>query len=134
MDDGKLSRHYCGPNGPRDIRPLHLVSHSFSLPQLRLLFSKGALGDARGQTIVDVGSRLGAVLWAGAAYSSAARLVGVELSAHFARVQSRVVDSFRLGGRVQVRWGRPRPRWAAPCDQARNRGGRKAKAGGRWCG
>lgn len=103
MEQGKLSRHYCGPAGPRDIRPLHLLSHSFSLPQLRLLFSDGALGALAGKTLVDVGSRLGAVLWAGAAFSEAKRLVGIELSPFFDKVQRTIIDSFGLKARVQVR-------------------------------
>lgn len=119
MDEGKLSRHYCGSKGPRDIRPLHLISHSFSLPQLRLLFSDSALGNLSGKTLVDVGSRLGAVLWAGAAYSKAKRLVGVELSAHFASTQQQIIDGFRLGERVQVRASPPPSR--APSSQSCNR-------------
>jgi hypothetical protein len=103
VDEGKLSRYYCGSIGPRDIRELNFVSHSFSIAQLRFLFSESALGALGGKTVVDVGSRLGAVLWAGSAYSEAKRLVGIELSGFFAQLQQDAIDHFQLGARCEVR-------------------------------
>lgn len=43
--------------------PTDFISHSFSIPELQFLFEK-VLPDLSGRTLVDVGSRLGAVLYA----------------------------------------------------------------------
>ena len=39
------------------------ISHSASLFQLRYIFGSNVLGDIEGKTLVDVGSRLGSVLY-----------------------------------------------------------------------
>eukprot|EP00302_Diacronema_sp_CCMP2436_P023419 CAMPEP_0179926378 /NCGR_PEP_ID=MMETSP0983-20121128/7752_1 /TAXON_ID=483367 /ORGANISM="non described non described, Strain CCMP 2436" /LENGTH=376 /DNA_ID=CAMNT_0021830011 /DNA_START=125 /DNA_END=1256 /DNA_ORIENTATION=+ len=102
VEEGKLSRYYAGPAGPRDMKELNFVSHSFSVAQLRFIFSDAVAGPLAGKTLVDVGARLGAVLWGGALFSQAERLVGVELSGYFAKVQQEVIDKFKLHKRVEA--------------------------------
>ncbi|MCP9262979.1 hypothetical protein DINM_006342 [Dirofilaria immitis] len=71
VDRGTLSREYCAQCGCREIMPLTFISHSLSIDQLRYAFtvlvplSRGM----KGTLIVDVGSRLGAVLYAIYSYS-----------------------------------------------------------------
>lgn len=103
VEEGQLSRHYCGDQGPRDVRPLNFISHSFSLQQLRFIFSPAVLGDLHGKTVVDVGSRTGAVLYAGAVYSRAKKLVGVESNPFFADLQLTMLRSHTLDDRAEVR-------------------------------
>ncbi|MEE6493192.1 hypothetical protein FKM82_016758 [Ascaphus truei] len=62
-EDGKMSRNYCVSCGSRKTAPIDFLSHSFSLLELKFLFQH-VLPDLSGKVLVDVGSRLGAVLYA----------------------------------------------------------------------
>ncbi|XP_036398691.1 uncharacterized protein zgc:109986 [Megalops cyprinoides] len=100
-EEGKMSRDYCLQCGSHSTAPLGFISHSFSALELRFLFQH-VLPDLTGRVLVDVGSRLGAVLYAGHLYSSAAQLVGVEISAEFIQLQKMVVEKYGFTDRIQV--------------------------------
>ncbi|XP_026507285.1 uncharacterized protein LOC112103980 isoform X3 [Terrapene carolina triunguis] len=61
-EKGKMSRNYCVVCGSHKTAPLEFISHSFSLMELKFLYQY-ALPDLTGKILVDVGSRLGAVLF-----------------------------------------------------------------------
>nr|XP_057946434.1 uncharacterized protein LOC131140224 [Doryrhamphus excisus] len=98
---GTMSRSYCLQCGSIRTAPLDFVSHSFSVSELFFLF-RNVLPDLSGRMLVDVGSRLGAVLYGGYVFTSASRLVGVELSEEFVHLQNRIVDKYGMSDRVQV--------------------------------
>ncbi|KAG7466485.1 hypothetical protein MATL_G00165240 [Megalops atlanticus] len=100
-EEGKMSRDYCLQCGSHRTAPLGFISHSFSALELRFLFQH-ILPDLTGRVLVDVGSRLGAVLYGGHLYSSAAQLVGVEISAEFIQLQKMVVEKYGFTDRIQV--------------------------------
>ncbi|XP_061676492.1 uncharacterized protein zgc:109986 [Syngnathoides biaculeatus] len=100
-ETGRMSRSYCRECGSRRTAPLDFVSHSFSACELLFLF-QNVLPDLSGRTLVDVGSRLGAVLYGGFVYSSASRLVGVELSEEFVGLQNKMVHKYGMNPRVEV--------------------------------
>ncbi|XP_057716206.1 uncharacterized protein zgc:109986 [Corythoichthys intestinalis] len=98
---GSMSRRYCLQCGSRSTAPLEFVSHSFSVSELLFLF-QNVLPDLSGRTLVDVGSRLGAVLYGGFLFSSASRLVGIELSADFVNLQNKMLHKYGMDARAQV--------------------------------
>ncbi|XP_055010359.1 uncharacterized protein zgc:109986 isoform X2 [Boleophthalmus pectinirostris] len=100
-EEGTFSRNICLECGSTRTRELEFLSHSFSVPELRFLFLS-VLPDLSGRVLVDVGSRLGAVLYAGHVFSSASRLVGLELNQDFVTLQNRVIHKYGFGDRVQV--------------------------------
>ncbi|KAM6973222.1 uncharacterized protein FYW47_003333 [Aplochiton taeniatus] len=100
-EEGKMSRNYCLNCGSHKTAPLDFISHSFSISELQFLFQY-ALPDLTGKVVVDVGSRLGAVLYGGYLYSSAARLIGVEINADFFRLQTLAVEKYNFTDRIQV--------------------------------
>ncbi|CAL8298334.1 unnamed protein product [Arctogadus glacialis] len=100
-EDGRLSRTFCRSCGSHLTAPLEFISHSFSISELRFLF-QNVLPDLAGRTLLDVGSRLGAVLYGGYVYSAAARLVGVEISEEFVRLQNGVLEKYGFTDRMQV--------------------------------
>ncbi|XP_026196323.1 class I SAM-dependent methyltransferase [Anabas testudineus] len=100
-EEGTMSRTYCLSCGSSRTAPLDFISHSFSVSELQFLF-QNVLPDLSGRVLVDVGSRLGAVLYGGHVYSSASQLIGVELSREFVQLQNDVLLRFRLNDRVQV--------------------------------
>uniref|UniRef100_UPI0037E94A50 uncharacterized protein n=1 Tax=Semicossyphus pulcher TaxID=241346 RepID=UPI0037E94A50 len=100
-EEGTMSRSFCLSCGSFRTAPLDFISHSFSISELQFLF-ENVLPDLSGRMLVDVGSRLGAVLYGGYVFSSASRLVGVELSDEFVRLQNDIVLKYNLTDRIQV--------------------------------
>uniref|UniRef100_A0A8C7Z475 Zgc:109986 n=1 Tax=Oryzias sinensis TaxID=183150 RepID=A0A8C7Z475_9TELE len=100
-EEGAMSRTYCLRCGSTQTAPLDFISHSFSAAELQFLF-QNVLPDLSGRTLVDVGSRLGAVLYGGYVYSSASKLVGLELSGDFVRMQNDMLQKYQMTDRVQV--------------------------------
>ncbi|KAK5887075.1 hypothetical protein CesoFtcFv8_018044 [Champsocephalus esox] len=100
-DEGSLSRSYCLSCGSTRTAPLDFLSHSFSIPELHFLF-ESVLPDLSGRVLVDVGSRLGAVLYGGYVFSSASRLVGLEISEEFVKLQENIVQKYTMTDRIQV--------------------------------
>ncbi|XP_037098310.1 uncharacterized protein zgc:109986 [Syngnathus acus] len=98
---GRMSRCYCLKCGSHSTAPLDFVSHSFSMCELLFLF-QNVLPDLSGRVLVDIGSRLGAVLYGGFVYSAASRLVGVELDEEFVQLQNKMVLKYGMEARVQI--------------------------------
>ncbi|XP_034418966.1 uncharacterized protein zgc:109986 isoform X2 [Cyclopterus lumpus] len=100
-DEGTMSRSYCLTCGSHRTAPLDFISHSFSISELQFLF-ENVLPDLSGRLLVDVGSRLGAVLYAGHVFSSASRLVGLEISEEFVKLQKNILQKYNFMDRIQV--------------------------------
>ncbi|KAG8013019.1 hypothetical protein GBF38_021197 [Nibea albiflora] len=100
-EEGTMSRSYCLSCGSYRTAPLDFLSHSFSVSELQFLF-ENVLPDLSGQTLVDVGSRLGAVLYGGYVFSSASRLVGLEINEEFVKLQQEVLNKYKMTDRTQV--------------------------------
>uniref|UniRef100_A0A8D0HBK1 Methyltransferase type 11 domain-containing protein n=1 Tax=Sphenodon punctatus TaxID=8508 RepID=A0A8D0HBK1_SPHPU len=100
-EEGEMSRYYCVTCGSHQTAPLEFISHSFSLMELKFLYQH-VLPDLTGKVLVDVGSRLGAVLFGGCLYSSASQLHGVEMNADFCRLQEMIITKYHFADRVKV--------------------------------
>ncbi|XP_015271887.1 PREDICTED: uncharacterized protein LOC107114809 isoform X1 [Gekko japonicus] len=100
-EEGKMSRNYCLTCGSHQTAPLEFISHSFSLMELKFLYYH-VLPDLTGKVVVDVGSRLGAVLFGGYFYSSASQIYGVEMNADFCHMQEVIVTKYQLDERIKV--------------------------------
>ncbi|XP_042311909.1 uncharacterized protein LOC121924639 isoform X2 [Sceloporus undulatus] len=98
---GKMSRNYCLTCGSHQTAPLEFISHSFSLMEVKFLYQH-VLPDLTGKVLVDVGSRLGVVLFGGYFYSSASQLYGVEINADFCQLQEAITAKYQLCDRVKV--------------------------------
>ncbi|KAM9290752.1 uncharacterized protein RDI95_003386 isoform 5-T6 [Morus bassanus] len=100
-EEGKMSRSYCTECGSYKTASLEFISHSFSLMELKFLYQH-VLPDLTGKVVVDVGSRLGAVLFAGYLYSSASQLYGVEMNADFCQLQEMMITKYQFIDRIKV--------------------------------
>ncbi|XP_053450430.1 uncharacterized protein LOC128587933 [Nycticebus coucang] len=100
-EEGKMSRNYCMVCGSRKTAPLGFISHSFSLMELKFIYHH-VLPDLSGKILVDVGSRLGTVLYGGYLYSSAVQLYGVELNGDFCQLQEMIIKKYQFTDRIQV--------------------------------
>ncbi|XP_049754566.1 uncharacterized protein LOC126084230 isoform X4 [Elephas maximus indicus] len=100
-EEGKMSRNYCMVCGSHQTAPLGFISHSFSLMELKFIYHH-VLPDLSGKVLVDVGSRLGTVLYGGYLYSSALQLYGVEMNEDFCQLQEMVIKKYQFTDRVKV--------------------------------
>ncbi|XP_073340017.1 uncharacterized protein [Pagrus major] len=100
-EEGSFSRSYCLNCGSYRTAPLDFISHSFSISELQFLF-ENVLPDLSGRLLVDVGSRLGAVLYGAHVFSSASQLIGVELCDEFVKLQNDIIQKYQLTDRIQV--------------------------------
>jgi len=109
-DEGKLSRNYCRACGSQTVAPLTFISHSASFAQLKFIFST-VLPPLENRIVLDIGSRLGGVLYCAYFFNSPSKIIGVEINEDLCKIQLDIVNKFNLSERVEV-----------ICDDICNRG------------
>eukprot|EP01112_Ceratiomyxa_fruticulosa_P020468 TRINITY_DN6971_c0_g1_i1.p1 TRINITY_DN6971_c0_g1~~TRINITY_DN6971_c0_g1_i1.p1 ORF type:complete len:429 (-),score=74.30 TRINITY_DN6971_c0_g1_i1:139-1425(-) len=103
VEKGLIPREYCTECGSQKTKPINYISHSASLAQLKYIFSDAVLGDLNGKVLLDVGSRLGSVLYTGHILSKAKELVGVEMNKFFADLQQNFITSkYKMADRIRI--------------------------------
>ena len=98
---GASYRAYCLDCGSRNTKDLTYITHSCSKERLQYIFEE-LLPDLKGKTVVDVGSRLGAVLYGAYYFSEASKIVGIEINKDFCKLQEDTVAKFKLKDRVKI--------------------------------
>jgi len=101
-DKGFLARDYCSKCGSRELLPLNYISHSISDVQARFIYEHILPSDMSDMCIVDVGSRLGVLLYYGFLFSNAPKITGVEFNPFFADIQNKVITRCGMSKRLQV--------------------------------
>ncbi|XP_052769059.1 uncharacterized protein LOC128209180 isoform X2 [Mya arenaria] len=101
VEQGQMSRNYCANCLSRNVKPLTFITHSASVPQIKYMF-QFLLSDLRGKTVVDVGSRTGAVLYGAFLYSEAQCIYGIEIDTTFCQLQQGIVEKYNMMERVKV--------------------------------
>ncbi|XP_053394855.1 uncharacterized protein LOC123524416 [Mercenaria mercenaria] len=101
VEEGTMSRNYCVNCLSKQVKPLTFITHSASLPQIKFMFQY-LLEDLRNKTVLDVGSRTGAVLYGAYLYSEVNSLVGVELDPTFCELQNKVIQQFNMTDRIKI--------------------------------
>ncbi|KAI8970096.1 hypothetical protein BDF20DRAFT_889275 [Mycotypha africana] len=100
--EGKMSRNYCLDCNSKNTAPLNFISHSASVIQLQFLYQVALADKAKDKVIVDIGSRLGAVLYTGHLFTRARKLIGVEINEWFCKLQQDIIKKFKMDDRVSV--------------------------------
>lgn len=100
-EEGKIPTHFCKNCGSKDCGPVELITHSCSRDDLEFIF-EALLPDLTGKIVLDVGSRIGAVLFGASVFSTSRHIVGIEMNADLCNIAARTVQQFSLGDRVQV--------------------------------
>lgn len=84
---------------------LAIISHSASKSRAKFIFGdvvpRDIMEDA---VVVDIGSRLGVLCYAAYFLTNAKKIIGIELNKEFCDLQTKVVEKFALGDRIQVSW------------------------------
>lgn len=99
-DKGLLSRYYCKECSSRNVLPLEFISHSMSAIEAKVIFTH-ILPNLAGKIVLDIGSRLGTVLYCGSLYSKAFSLIGVEFNKELADLQIETIKKFGLN-RIKI--------------------------------
>lgn len=100
------------------------ISHSASVLQLQFLYQVALANKVKDKVIVDIGSRLGAVLYSvsfrcygnvnwtgylvsvcykGYLFTQAKKLIGIELNEWFCQLQRDIVKRYKMNDRIEVR-------------------------------
>ena len=101
VEERKLSRVYCKSCGSLDIEQVTFITHSTSVERLQYIF-QDALPSLKGKTIVDIGSRLGSVLYGAYVYSEAKKIIGIEMNAELCKLQKEIIARFKLTNRITI--------------------------------
>ncbi|XP_053608595.1 uncharacterized protein LOC128674200 [Plodia interpunctella] len=100
---GKLKRFYCLDCNSRNIKELTLLSHSTSRRALQCIFKFLLPKDIEDKQILDVGSRLGAVLYGAYYLSNVGSIVGVEMNKECCELQERIIGQYSMDAdRIKV--------------------------------
>ncbi|XP_063216971.1 uncharacterized protein LOC134527895 isoform X3 [Bacillus rossius redtenbacheri] len=100
-ESGVLPAHYCLDCGSHCTKELEYVSHSVSREKLAYIF-QALLPPLSDLTVLDIGSRLGAMLYGAYLFSKASRIVGVEINSDFCKLQRDVIQKYNFKDRVSV--------------------------------
>lgn len=101
VEEGKLSRNYCKACGSREIAPLTFISHSASARRAEFIFRE-MVPYLKDKSVLDVGSRLGVMLYAAHAFTPANPIIGVEMNTDLCKIQETAIKHFKMDDRVKV--------------------------------
>ena len=100
--EGKVPTHYCKKCGTRDgIFEIELITHSAGRDDLEFIFD-ALLPDLTGQSILDIGSRIGAVLFGAYVYANNSFICGIEMNPDVCQVAMKTIENFQMQDRVQI--------------------------------
>ncbi|CAB3244312.1 unnamed protein product [Arctia plantaginis] len=103
VKSGKLKRRYCLDCSSRNVQDLTYISHSMSREQLQYIFKVLLPSDLEEKQIMDVGSRLGAVLYGAYHFSNAGTIVGIEMNKDWCDVQQSIIEQYTMdSNRIKV--------------------------------
>lgn len=100
-NDGKIPTHYCRKCGWKDIGEVELLTHSCSRVDLEFIFH-GLLPDLNGKVILDVGSRIGAVIFGAYVLSNSSGIVGIEMNPDLCNLAAQTAQKFNMQDRLQI--------------------------------
>ncbi|GES91330.1 hypothetical protein GLOIN_2v1599680 [Rhizophagus clarus] len=101
--NGQLKNYFCNDCGSKNIESLNFISHSTSMLQLQYIFGHVLNGiEIDDKIVLDIGSRLGCVLYVGYLFSPIKKLIGIELNQFFADLQKEIIQEFNMNDRVEI--------------------------------
>lgn len=101
INSNQLERYYCTNCRSKSIQPLIYLSHSMSQDGLYFIF-KMLLPTLKNKTVLDIGSRLGAILYGAYVYTDAKRIIGVEMNEEFCNLQNETICKFKMDDRISI--------------------------------
>ncbi|KAM9983499.1 hypothetical protein ACTFIY_000237 [Dictyostelium cf. discoideum] len=105
IESGELKNNYCLDCASKSIQPINFISHSTTPNQLKYMFSNDVLGgncNLKQSTILDIGSRLGALLYTGYLFSDTKKLIGCEINQYFSDLQKSMINRYKMTDRIEI--------------------------------
>jgi len=102
IEEGVLPTAYCKVCRSKDIENYNYVTHSCSKEVLEAIFTSLLPPLPADTVVLDVGSRLGAVLYGAYVFTQAKYIVGVEMNEELCKIQGQVCNTFGLTDRVNI--------------------------------
>jgi len=101
-NDGKIPTHYCRDCGGKNVGEVELLTHSCGRDDLEFIFDALLPDLTGGKVILDIGSRIGAVLFGAYIYSNASAIVGVEMNPDVCNLAMQTTQAFNMQDRIQI--------------------------------
>jgi len=102
VERGILPTAVCRQCGSRNTQNLNYITHSCSKEALEYIFTSLLPPLPKESVVLDIGSRLGAVLYGAFAFTECTNLVGIEMNEELCRLQSQTVQRFGMQDRIRI--------------------------------
>ncbi|KAF2071246.1 hypothetical protein CYY_007428 [Polysphondylium violaceum] len=102
VESGKLQSHYCLDCNSKSVATLNYISHSTTPNQLKYMFSEAFLGDTTDKKLLDIGSRLGSVLYTGYLFGQCSKLTGIEINQFFVDLQKNIIKKYKMTDKIDI--------------------------------
>ncbi|KOC62465.1 hypothetical protein WH47_04125 [Habropoda laboriosa] len=93
IENGQLDNLYCVDCGSNNVK-----EYIFDM----LHIFHGVLPPLQGKTLLDIGSRLGAVLYGAHIFTFAKKIIGVEMNKELCTLQSDIIKKYNMNDRIEV--------------------------------
>lgn len=100
--ENKISKYYCEDCSSHKVAPLTFISHSASKERIGFIFQSLLPYLDEEKILLDVGSRLGAVLYGAYVYTDAKKIIGVEMNKDLCDIQQTIVAKHNFGDRIEI--------------------------------
>ena len=102
VSQGKLPQAICNDCGSKNASPIQYITHSASKESLELIFTSLLPPLNESSVVLDVGSRLGAVLYGAYFYTPSKAIIGIEMNEDLCQLQARTIAKFSMMDRISV--------------------------------
>jgi hypothetical protein len=98
---GKIATHFCRQCGSKNVDEIELITHSCARDDLEFIFD-AVLPDLTGKVLLDIGSRIGAVLFGAHIFSSPSNIIGIEMNGELCHIAQKTAQQFQMLDRIQI--------------------------------
>ncbi|KAJ1522575.1 hypothetical protein ONE63_001760 [Megalurothrips usitatus] len=99
---GVIESHYCEQCGSTKTKSLTFISHSASRAQISYMYNVLLPPLEDDKVLLDVGSRLGPILYGAYLYTNVGKIYGVELNGELCRMQREIVMKYGFQDRIEI--------------------------------
>jgi len=102
VEEGILPTAFCSACGSKDVQNYTYITHSCSKSALENMFTQLLPELSAESVVLDVGSRLGAVLYGAYLFTQAKQIIGVEMNTEHCQLSKGVCSKFGFKDRIQI--------------------------------
>ncbi|XP_043522182.1 uncharacterized protein LOC122535063 [Frieseomelitta varia] len=101
IENGEVVNIYCADCLSENVRQYNIISHSLSLSAVLYIFHS-ILPSLQGKFVLDIGSRLGPVLYGAYVLTSAEKIIGVEMNRECCLLQHDIINKYNMNDRIEI--------------------------------